>query len=513
MNTTPKPPPPTPASPPTGGSLAPGDGVRIFLTAFMVYAVFWNPWLSSSMTWTIIDAALSYVDKGLWVLTHHALYGNSDLAVLDGRYLLKQPPGLVLPVIPVYLVWKCLGGPAETVEAFQSINSYCALLLSAPASALLAVECARLAAQLGAPRRAQLWTAFMVAFGTQNFFFGTTFFKENFVALAIVISFRWTLSAGPWPRALLWSGFMASVAVAITYPAAILLPIFFMFLWIHHGARQALQFFLGSIPVSSVLFFYNWSIFGSPLTTGYEKDPMGPQAFIIPKADVLFGILFGPEGGLFLYAPFLILAIAGLNRLWHIHQKVIATCIIGITMSYWLLYSSHISNFTNQAICAVGLGNRFLFPIVPFLAVAASTALPYISRRLVVSLSGLSLVFAYLNAQAGFMANNQSLTYAIKTFLSGFGMGVFFKEALPKWLGIETLHTFVSRPDVHASDIWPQLLAGEKWHLIVNQLIFFALNMAIFTLIGYTITRMWQRNCGTAYDTERVRLHQMRSRF
>src|SRR2546422_8001058 len=55
------------------------------------------------------------------------------------------------------------------------------------------VHVVRLAAWLGATRRGQLWTAALLAFGTQNFFFGTTFYKEPVAALLAVVAFRFAV--------------------------------------------------------------------------------------------------------------------------------------------------------------------------------------------------------------------------------------------------------------------------------------------------------------------------------
>ena len=62
------------------------DGARIFVTALLVYAVFWNPWLQFSNSDNFVDAAVSLVDTGRWSLTHWPLYEGKDTATArDGR--------------------------------------------------------------------------------------------------------------------------------------------------------------------------------------------------------------------------------------------------------------------------------------------------------------------------------------------------------------------------------------------------------------------------------------------
>jgi hypothetical protein len=68
-----------PASPGHGGW---GDRGRLFLTAWLVYAVFVNPVLANPMAWASLDAAVSLVETGRWRVTHGALYHDMDVALM-----------------------------------------------------------------------------------------------------------------------------------------------------------------------------------------------------------------------------------------------------------------------------------------------------------------------------------------------------------------------------------------------------------------------------------------------
>ena len=59
--------------------------------------------------------------------------------------------------------------------------------------------------------------------------------------------------------------------------------------------------------------------------------------------------------------------------------------------------------------------------------------------------------------------------YAAKTFVSGAGLPVLFKETLPGWLGVETLHTAVSRGDVSARDVLALLATRAGVRLALGQ--------------------------------------------
>ena len=59
------------------------------------------------------------------------------------------------------------------------------------------------------------------------------------------------------------------------------------------------------------LLVYNWIAFGSPLEQGYGTKP-----FDTPLAVGLYGLLFSPSRGLFIYTPYLLFAFVALLRAW-----------------------------------------------------------------------------------------------------------------------------------------------------------------------------------------------------
>ena len=71
-------------------------------------------------------------------------------------------------------------------------------------------------------------------------------------------------------------------------------------------------------------------------------------------------------------------------------------------------------------------------------------------------------------------------------------MAVLFKEALPKWLGFDTLHTVVSRPDVSAENILRVLPTGEGIELVRNQLLMLGANVIVLGGIIWFLRRWWR---------------------
>ena len=72
-------------------------------------------------------------------------------------------------------------------------------------------------------------------------------------------------------------------------------------------ARAALVALAGAAIGLTPLLAFNWLAFGSPLEMGYGTKP-----FDTPPLDGLYGLLFSPSRGLFVYEPWALLALGGL---------------------------------------------------------------------------------------------------------------------------------------------------------------------------------------------------------
>ena len=478
------------------------DAARIFLTAWLVYAAFWNPWLQSSMTFNFLDAAVSFVDTGRWGMAHPQLYEGKDTAMANGRLVSAEPPGMALLVIPMYSVWRVMMGPVDSVQTFQAFNGFLSLTLGATASALIAVEVASLASWLGGSRRGQLWAALLVAFGTQAFFFGTTVFKENFAALAVIFSFRLSVAPGSHAHRVK-AGMAAGLAVALAYPTALLVPLLVVHLLRREGFGSAAAFLLGCVPCALALAVYNWWLFGKPWLTGYYFIAgLSNLGFVFPKGAILLDLLAGPRGGLFLYAPFLLFALAGLAVAWRTGKSGEAMVAVVFLAGLWLAAAGWQSQFADRASWAHSLGPRMMFPAIPLLAAFAAPVMDRMSRNLLLVAGIPSVLCGYLSAQAGVIPTANPFPYAVKTWLSGTGMGVVFKEALPQWLGVDTLHTVVSRPDVSASDLLRLLPTAEGARLAGNQFLLFGANLLVFSGIAWFLRKLWR---GSKEGEQRVR--------
>src|SRR2546422_9520626 len=90
------------------------DAVRIFVTAWLIYAAFWNPWLQSSMTYNFLDAAVSFVDTGRWEMAHPHFYGGKENGTDQRRGCFAPPPRLASLFVPLFCFCRCTPGPCGT---------------------------------------------------------------------------------------------------------------------------------------------------------------------------------------------------------------------------------------------------------------------------------------------------------------------------------------------------------------------------------------------------------------
>ncbi len=468
------------------------DGVRIFVTAMLLYAAFWNPWMQFSNSKNYLDTAVSFIDTGRWELAHAPLYEGKDTATArDGRVVPGVPVGTAVAAMPLYAVWRALVGRVQTLEDFHGFNGFVALVLCAPAAALAAVQVAWIAGWLGAGRRGQVLAALLFALGTQCFQFGTMVAKESLAVLVLTTAVRLAVSAGAtWRRAA--AGVLAGIAVWLSFQLALLAPLLAGLILAREGSRACAAFVAGGLPFMLALGAYNAWLFGAPWSSSYSALTGLNTGWVAPKPAILADFLVGPRGGFFLYSPFLLLAFTGLAAAWCGARRAEVVVTGVLFAGLWLVGASWQSQFADRASWSHGLGTRYMFAVVPLVAAFTGPALERLRPRAMALVAAPSLAFGYLGAQAGFAPVPNALPYALKTWVSGTGMGVFFKEALPAWLGVDTLHTMVSRADVTADDVLRMLPTPAGLALAVHQALFLLLNALVLVGIALILRRLWR---------------------
>ena len=469
--------------------MEPADGRRIFATVALVYLLFLNPTIGTSVTSVSLDAALSVVEHGRWEVTdrHRSIFGDVDVARAGHIDVPAVPPGLALLALAPTAAWHTAARSPVTLPVLHVVLT---VLLAVSASALAAVQVAALAGSLGAPRRARTVAALVFAFGTPAFVFGTHLQKEGLAALAVAGAVRLALDAGSRAR-IAAAGLVAGGAALLTYPAGLVVPVVATLVGVRRGRAAGLLALAGAAIPLAALAGYNTWLFGAPWRFAYGAMltlPAGAPAarFTWPSPVTLLDLLIHPRGGLLLYAPFLALAAPGLRAAWHAGRRWEAGTTVAFGAALWLVTAAWLSTFAPLANGAI-----YLFAVAPLLAAFAALALDGAHRRAAGALAVTSISLTYLVVQAGHLADAQPLVYAVKTWVTGTGMGVLFKETLPRALGLPTLHGEIASRHVSFAEALHHLAAGEGWRLVVNQALMLALNVVALAAVGIVVRRLW----------------------
>jgi hypothetical protein len=390
-------------------------------------------------------------------------------------------------------VWRALAGRVHTLEDFHGFNGFVAIVLCAPAAALAAVQVAWIAGWLGAARRGQVLAALLFALGTQCFQFGTMVAKESLAVLVLTTAVRLSVSGGG-ARRHAAAGALAGIAVWLTHPLALLAPLLAALIFVREGRRATAAFVAGGLPFALALGAYNTWLFGAPWLSSYSAMTGLNTRWVAPKPAILADLLLGPRGGFFLYSPFLVLAFAGFAAAWRSARRGEVVVTGALLAGFWLVGASWQSQFADRPSWSHGLGARYLFPVVPLVAAFAGATLERLRPWALALVAVPSVAFGYLGAQAGFAPVPNALPYALKTWVSGTGMGVLFKEALPAWLGVDTLHTVVSVADVTAADVLHILPTPAGLALATHQAFFLLLNLLVLAGIAWILRRVWRES-------------------
>lgn len=275
------------------------------------------------------------------------------------------------------------GGPWHGAAAWRLYFAGALYACTLAAVALpCAVACVVLYALLGVldvrPRPALLATL-GYGLGTSAFPYASVFYGQALSAALLLLAFErlHALRRGAAGRSW-WLGVGALLGLAVLSELTALLPALWLVLYGLGAARaRGLALLLaGALPSVLLLGAYNAACFGSPLATGYshlgrfpEISQHGVAGFGAPHLESLLGLTLRPFRGLFVYSPFLLLALPG----WRVLRRRHAA-------EAWL----GLAVFAAQLLLIAGwydwkggaaLGPRNLLVAIPFVVPPAAAAL------------------------------------------------------------------------------------------------------------------------------------------
>lgn len=399
--------------------LLPALAVFACACAFIVQSPGW-----AQTSYMALSRALSHgtakIDSWHWQ-TH-------DVAWFDGHYYSVKPPGLVFATYPLFAALDGVGvgglardarirgetnGGVPWMSRTLPVDSYGydvrraraareAIANDAPltwALGLLGVLVPALVLLVVLARRVErvapgtgVAAALTLATGTMVLPFSTLYFSHVLSAALAFAAFAlaWREREGPSrPVRLAVAGLLAGLAIVCEYPLAIAALIVGLYAVSRRAGRsqlvpRAAAYGAGVVAGAAPLLAYHWWAFGSPLHMSYANavadtgfsghDALGLNDggfFGITTPRVVDGLSLLVGGrGLLTLAPVLVVAIAGVIA-WHREgrQRAEARTVIAIAVVYLIYNAGYWLPFGGGS-----PGPRFLFPILPFIALGLGIA-------------------------------------------------------------------------------------------------------------------------------------------
>jgi hypothetical protein len=303
----------------------------------------------------------------------HNFYGRYDV---HGLPRAAYPPGQALLCAPWYAVGQYVlarlpGVPAEDADL---VVAFAACLSSATFSALTVAFFFLLLKGIGIGAPAGLFAAALLGVGTPIFAYSGWLFSEP-ISAAIFMGVAWLLFGGGREpislRKALVAGLILGLATMVRPTDGLAIPVFAAAVLVREGKAALRSAFVLCVALCAaaavgvgILLIHNAVLFGSPFQFGYPAAAEGAKrlnTFETPLWKGLYGFLFSPGKSVFLFAPPVILALAGWRRLWKMERGA-ATVAMALPLVYLFFYARY-----TQWEGGYCVGPRYLVPSIALL--------------------------------------------------------------------------------------------------------------------------------------------------
>jgi hypothetical protein len=363
----------------------------------------------------------------------HNFYGRYDL---HGQPRAAYPPGQALLCSPWYALGQYVlarlpgvpAGDTDLVVAFSSCLS------SATFSALTVTLFFLLLTGIGVPARAALLAAAMVGLGTPLFAYSGWLFSEPISAAVFVGVALLLFGRGHDPitlRTAVLAGLVLGLATIVRPTNVLAIAVFAVAVLVRDGKaalRAAFLLCAASAVGVAILLTYNALLFGGPFQFGYPATAEGAKSlntFDTPLVKGIYGFLLSPGKSVFIFAPPVILALAGLRRLWKLERGAASVAVL-LPLTYLFFFARY-----TQWEGGYCVGPRYMVPSIVLLCLALGPMLAERAtarvRKIAVVLLGLGAFVQCVSLATSFMEDqaprghyyDANWTYRLGYSLSG----------------------------------------------------------------------------------------------
>ena len=362
----------------TGMWLAAGTGLLCLLTA--------GGSMTSKDPVVAYDVTVNIVERQtLATRSDHGLY--DAYRGVDGQYY--SPFGVAQSIwnIPFYLAGRAAANRVGGGIGPDAIPKATVALGTVPAVALLAWVCFQLLLALGATSSRAVGTVLLLIFATPLWPYSGFGFNQPLMALFLWAAVLGAV-AGPARRStLVMTGVCAGLAILTRHESSVAAAVIAAYVAIRADRpriRAVAWYGAGLLPMIAVWGAVNWVRFGSPIESGYFRDPIvGFGQSMLTGGG---GLLFSPYSSVFLYAPIALLSVAGLRALWR-RDRLTAMLFVLVFVSCFAVYAS-LGNWMGGR----SYGPRYLVPLMPALVLPLAFWSPAPSmRRVAAAIIAISL--------------------------------------------------------------------------------------------------------------------------
>jgi hypothetical protein len=405
--------------------------VRVFLTSWLLYTVFWTPWIVREHF-----PAIALAESGRLDVRRYAGWTEDIFwSPRGGAYINNNPGASLTGAIPLVLLRPALirfdnwnqqlprhlpAGADDPIMVhmaeegrtyfFLLVAFITVALVMAPATALvIAMLCERMI-EAGVPAAQSAAASLLCGLGTP-LIFRTGHLNHNLLvadAGFIALLLLWDPADRPLrPGRAAWAGLLAGYAVLCDFSGLVIVAVAALYVWLRSSAdsgerwRCAAAYLAGLAPGIAGLLIYQWWAFGSPyLPSQHYMTPTAPTAhgyrgFGWPSPALIWANFFDPRFGLFAYCPALLLAfLAPLATRARCRLPAREMRLIGLYCLLFVLFCAANQYSWLQS----STGFRYLVPIIPvmgLLAIEGAQVLPRIAQGAIAAASLLwSLILA-----------------------------------------------------------------------------------------------------------------------
>lgn len=399
----------------------------IFALLLVCYAYVlprWADWNQNSR----LNLVLALVDDRTVSIDRYVA-NTGDYALYNGHAYTDKPPGLSLLALPAYyalspalelapvrerlaalaggaafgstLLEEGTGLRAEKLRLALTQYLLTLLIVATPAAALGALLYQALL-RLGAGEAAAALGALAYGLATSAAPYASNFYGHQLVAALLFGAFYVAWSAdndGRRPYSHQASGLLCGLllgwGVICEYPAALPAVVIALYALRQRGRRWLIPLAIGGALPGALLITYDLAAFGTPLPVGYAHSALwqgqhstGFMSVTYPQLAAIWGLTFGGFRGLFVRAPWLLLALPGYLLWWRKGRNRAEWWVALLApLTLLLFYGSSAMWWGGFA-----AGPRYIVPIIPLLALPAGLILARLRPHRAAWLGGGALV-------------------------------------------------------------------------------------------------------------------------